>query len=236
MIDRVVVHSLETNSSERGLGYTVPTKPSRTGGGRRAEYAAATRQAIHDAARELFVAKGFFATTVDDIAGAARVAPASVYAVAGGKQGLLAAIIEARTAAPDVEETFTRIAGVDDARELLRFITHATRVRFENSRSLMRVIVDTAPHDRGAAEALRVAHTSLREGLVHTARRLAELGALREGTGVEEAADTLWFYLGNGAYFTLTDDNGWPLDKVEAWLYNALHTALLPPAGVGPLP
>lgn len=175
----------------------------------------------------MFGTKGYFATTVDDIAAAARVAPATVYAVVGGKQGLLKAIIEARTTAPDVAETHARIAGMTDADELLRFITNATRVRFERSRDLMRVVTDTAPHDPGAAQALHTAHASLRDGLTRTARRLAELGALRAGIDVPEATATLWFYLNNSAYFTVTDDNGWPLDKAEQWLRESLRTALL---------
>jgi len=210
---------------------TMPSKGSRTtNGGRRAEYAAATRQAIHDAARELFVTKGYFATTVDDIATAARVAPASVYAVVGGKQGLLNSIIEARTTAPDVEETYARITGHDDADELLRFITHATRVRFENAQALMRVVTDTAPHEPATAQALRSAYASLRTGLNLTARRLAELKALRDGVDTESATDTLWFYLCNQAYFTLTGENHWSLDKAEEWLLESLRTALLDPA------
>lgn len=204
----------------------MPTRTPRSGG-RRAEYAAATRQAIFDAARELFTAKGYFATTVDDIAMAARVAPASVYAVAGGKQGLLNAIIEARTTASDVEETYARISAMTDTDELLRFIAGATRTRFENARDLMRVVIDTAPHDAAAAQALATAHASLREGLARTAQRFAELGALRDGIDVRAATDVLWFYLHNGAYFTMTDDNGWSLDKVEQWLRESIRTALL---------
>ncbi|GAA1647892.1 TetR/AcrR family transcriptional regulator [Nonomuraea maheshkhaliensis] len=206
----------------------VPTRSSKSAGeSRRAEYAAATRRAIHDAARELFGAKGYFATTVDDIAAAARVAPATVYAVGGGKQGLLQAIIEARTTAPDVAEIHAHIAAATDADELLRFIVNATRVRFERSRDLMRLVADTAPHDAGAAQALRTAQASLRDGLTRTARRLAELDALRPGTDAEAAAETLWFYLNNNAYFALTDDNGWSLEKAERWLRDSLHHALL---------
>src|SRR5262245_54012890 len=207
---------------------TVPSRATRkVTGGRRAEYAAATRRAIDDAARELFGTKGYFATTVDDIAEAARVAPATVYAVAGGKQGLLKAIIETRTSAPDVEQTYAHILAMTDAGQLLRFITHATRTRFENARDLMRVVIDTAPHDAAAAQALETAHASLRGGLGRTARRLAELGALRAGIDERQATDTLWFYLGNNAYFTLTDDNGWTLDQAEQWLRESLHAALL---------
>ena len=196
-------------------------------GSRRAEYAAATRRAIEVAARELFSTRGYFATTVEDIAVAARVAPATVYAVAGGKQGLLNTIIEARTTAPDVAETYAHIGTFGDAGELLRFITHETRVRFQGSRDLMRVVTDTAPHEPAAAQALRTAHDSLRGALARTARRLADLGALRDGIDVAAATDRLWFYLDNSAYFTLTDDNGWPLDKAEAWLYESLRAALL---------
>jgi AcrR family transcriptional regulator len=40
---------------------------ARSARGRRADYAALTRQAIIDTARMLFAAKGFFATTVEDM-------------------------------------------------------------------------------------------------------------------------------------------------------------------------
>ncbi|MEV6825003.1 helix-turn-helix domain-containing protein [Amycolatopsis sp. NPDC051102] len=203
------------------------TAPSGNARSRRAEYAAATRQAIYDAARELFSRKGFFTVTVEEIATAARVAPATVYAVGGGKQGLLKLIIEARTTAPDVADIHAHLAAATDAGDLLRDIVNATRVRFERSRDLMRVIADTAPHDPGAAGALKTAEASLRDGLAVAAGRLSELGALRAGLGVQEATDVLFFYLNNDAYFTLTDHNGWSLDRAECWLRESLHTALL---------
>src|SRR5689334_18609086 len=97
-------------SSGRGAGPAGASEPSaaasaRPAGpgartGRRAEYAEATRVAIATAARELFMQQGYFGTTVDDIAAAARVAPATVYAVGGGKQGLLKSVIESATTAP----------------------------------------------------------------------------------------------------------------------------------------
>src|SRR6201986_2032299 len=79
------------------------TKTTRSSG-RRAEYAELTRQAIIDAARALFAERGYFATTVSDVAERARVAPATVYAVTGGKHGLVQTLLEHWTTAPIVAE------------------------------------------------------------------------------------------------------------------------------------
>src|ERR1700746_3391497 len=86
---------------------------------RREEYAQATRQAIVDAARRLFSERGYFATKVDDIATLARVAPATVYAVSGGKQGLLRTLTETATTHPAVEATIESIEKLDDPSAIL---------------------------------------------------------------------------------------------------------------------
>ena len=48
-----------------------------------------TRQAVLDAARELFTAQGYTATTVDEVAGHAGVSKPTVFAAAGSKQAIL---------------------------------------------------------------------------------------------------------------------------------------------------
>ena len=55
----------------------------------RREAAARTRLAVLDAARELFTAQGYMATTVDEIAGRAGVSKPTVFAAAGSKQAIL---------------------------------------------------------------------------------------------------------------------------------------------------
>jgi AcrR family transcriptional regulator len=81
---------------------------------RREEYAEATRQAIVGAARRLCSERGYFAIKVDDIAALARVAPATVYAVSGGKQALLRTLTETATTDPAVEATIGSIEKLDD--------------------------------------------------------------------------------------------------------------------------
>jgi AcrR family transcriptional regulator len=195
--------------------------------GRRAEYAQATRQAIVAAARRLFSEKGYFATKVDDIAGAARVAPATVYAVGGGKQGLLHTLIDTWTTSPTVAEMYERIAALDDPEAVLAVIAAVTREMRQDWGDIMRVVLATAPHEPNAARSLSLATERYRMALESTAERLAGLGALQDGLDVEEAVDVLWFYFGYSGFFTLLDDNKWSPARAEQWLYEAARRALL---------
>jgi AcrR family transcriptional regulator len=196
---------------------------------RRAEYAEATRQAAVDAARRLFRDKGYFATTVNEIAAEARVSPATVYAVNGGKQGLLRALIDVWSAAPEVAVAAEHIEGLDDPVEILRYTTALTRQMRQDYGDIMRVVIGAAPHDETAAAGLALGTRRYRSGIGIAARRLADVGALRDGMDADAALDVLWFYLGYAGFFTLVDDNKWSYAKAEKWLFNAASQALLQP-------
>lgn len=195
---------------------------------RRAEYAELTRQAVVDAARRLFSEKGYFATTVNEIAAAARVSPATVYSANDGKQGLLRALLEVWSAAPEVAEAHQKIENLDDATEILRHLAGKTREFRENYGDIMHIFVATAPHDAAAAEGLALAISRYRGFHVFVAQRLVDLGALRDDMSAEEATDILWFYLGLQGFFTLVDDNGWSYSNAEKWLLGRVTQALLP--------
>src|SRR5580692_10137808 len=94
---------------------------------RREEYAEATRRAIVAAARRLFSGRGYFSTKVDEIAALARVSPATVYAVSGGKQGLLRTLIEAYARDPVIAATINRIEQRDDPLAIVRLVASVAR-------------------------------------------------------------------------------------------------------------
>jgi AcrR family transcriptional regulator len=194
---------------------------------RRAEYAETTRRAIVAAARTLFSEKGYFATRVDEIAATARVAPATVYAVTGGKQGLLRTLVDEWSDAPVVAEARAEIAKLDDPAELLRFLAALTRSMRQDYGDIMRLVIAAAPHDATAAEGLATGTARYRDGILFAAQRLADLGALRDGLTAEEALDVLWFYFGYAGFFTLVDDNGWSYPTAEEWLRDAASRAVL---------
>jgi AcrR family transcriptional regulator len=201
------------------------SKPAQNG--RRAEYAQRTRQAIVDAARVLFIEKGYFATKVEEIARVARVAPATVYAVGGGKHTLLRTLIESGTTGEEIPRILARITSATDPDELIRFIVRATREQFEQWSDLMRQVAAASPQEPTVREIQQIAHASMRHGLSLTSRQLAKLGALRDDVDVPRATDLLWLHLCNAAYFIRTDDLGWSLDESEAWLNETLPLALL---------
>jgi AcrR family transcriptional regulator len=194
---------------------------------RRDEYAAATRQAILEAARKLFAERGYFATKVDDIAARARVAPATVYAVTGGKYGLLTELIGTWTTDPIVETATARMIDMTDPVAIVRELAAGSRRMREQYADIMRVILATAPHDEAVAKALADATLVYRTAFVPIAARLAKLGALRRGVDVAAAVDLFWFYFGYTSYFTLHDDNGWSYERAEHWLADQACRELL---------
>ena len=200
--------------------------PKRT---RRQDYAQATRQAIIDAARKLFAERGYFAAKVDDIAAEARVAPATVYAVTGGKQNLLDILITAWTTNPVVEQTLSHIDTSTDPVAIIREVASASRTMREAYVDVIRVMLTTAPHDEAVARHERAATAIYRAALAPIAERLVQLGDLRPGMHAADVADLLWFYFGYSSYFTLHDDNGWSYERAERWLADQAIAALLSP-------
>jgi AcrR family transcriptional regulator len=209
---------------KRGDG-AAPARTQRPG--RRAEYAEATRLAIVQAARDLFTGQGYFATKVDEIAAEARVAPATVYAVAGGKQGLLRTLIDDWTLAPEVAVAAGQLEQCTDPNQMLDIVANLVVDMRRDWGDIMRMVIATAPHDAAAAESLAVATKRYRDGYVLAARRLDDVGALKPGVSRRDAVDLLWFYFGYSSLFTLVYDNGWAMTKARNWLVDAARADVL---------
>lgn len=179
-----------------------------------------------DEARRLFSETGYFATKVEDIATAARVSPATVYAI-GGKRGLLLILVDAWSTAPEIEPTRQRLEQLGDPTEIIREVARLTRAMRESYGDIMRVVLTTAPHDETAAAGLATATERYRDGTAVAALRLSELDALQDGIDADRALDILWFYFGYSGFFTLVNENGWSYTAAESWLVTAAERTLL---------
>lgn len=193
---------------------------------RRQQAAAATREAIIEAALELFACQGYARTTVAQIAEAARVAANTVYTSVGGKPQLLAAITESGTGDPDVADTLTAVARTSDPAEVIRLTAAGTRQVNERRAKAVAVLLDSAQADPAAAEMLQVTVRYYRETLGTLAGRLEDLGAV-QSPDLNRAADVFWYLFGWTSWRTLITDLGWSWDAAEQWLAQRGIDALL---------
>ena len=200
---------------------------------RRRQAAAATREAIIEAAQELFACQGYARTTVAQVAEAAQVAANTVYTSVGGKPQLLAAITESGTGDPDVADTLAAVARATDPAQVIRLTAAGTRRVNQRRATAVAVLLDSAQADPAATEMLRATVRQYRDALATLARRLADLGAV-EPPDLDRAADVFWYLFGWTSWRTLITDLGWSWDEAEQWLAQQGIDALLKPARPGP--
>jgi AcrR family transcriptional regulator len=200
---------------------------------RRADAAAATRSAILEAARELFLTGGYAATTVPQIARAARVAVPTVYTSTGGKADILAALLGPAVGDPAVAESLAALQASDDPDEVIRILAEGIRLTHERHWDTIIRLFPQAQSEPAAAQVYERILAEYQEALGRAAAKLDRLGALRAGVSVTDALDLLWLYLGGGSWMALCRDRGWSLERARDWLTDAAITALI---GTRPAP
>jgi AcrR family transcriptional regulator len=196
---------------------------------RRRDAALATREAILESGRRLFLAKGYAKVTVADIASGARVAVPTVYGSTGGKAAILEALLAPVVEDPAVEQTLTGIAMTDDPGTVIAITAAGTRQAHERHWELVWGLLYRNLTEPSAAPVLDANKAAYLSALRAVADRLTALTALKPTLDHTAAVDLLWFYLGRPAWYTLVGDLGWDFSRAEAWLADAAQRALLHP-------
>lgn len=186
---------------------------------RRQEQAEATRQAIIDAARALFIERGYARTTVADIAAAARVAVPTVYESVGTKSAILG---ELRRMIPVLggvpEDLRARFELVSDPRQVISGLAAGIRRLLEASGELMFAIESAAPFEPVAAEAWQEGLVLHREACGMVVQRLEALGVLTKAMSPTRAGDVLSFLSLPATWRTLGHEYGWTTDDIDTWI------------------
>ncbi len=185
-----------------------------------------TRRLIVDAARKLFLERGYGATTMEAIAEEAGVAVSTVYAAYKNKRTILRAIREAwheRTLAREINEKASR---QPDPQRRLRMVANATRRQWETGGAVVAVYQGAAAADREAAAELEEALRGRRAALDRVVEGMKE--ALRPDLDGDRAAAILRALCRAEVYQELVGESGWSPDEYEAWLFGTLTEQLLP--------
>jgi AcrR family transcriptional regulator len=199
----------------------------------RSAQAAASRQAILDAAFRLFARQGYTATTLTSIADEAGVAVETLYKHFQSKPGLLQHLLAREVTGEDAAPVSTGLtvaqleksSGDCDPPDRLRGICALARQVYERTAVLQAIFIEAA----GASAELRRQWRDNRARRVHDVRTL--LQSLADGEGLvvslEQAVDVTWAVGGPEVFTLLTQERGWDADRYEAWLFHTLHTQLL---------
>jgi AcrR family transcriptional regulator len=191
----------------------------------------ATRAAVIDGARELFLEQGYAKTSITEIAGAAGVSPETVYAVFGTKREVLRAVVE--TAATGVEgravvdaELLARVRAASDARARLDVMADATLEMLTRVGPLDEVVRAAAIGDEDIASLAKAHEAQRLRDIRVLVGLLAEVGPLRMSQ--RDAVDVMWALArSTGFYRNLAVDRGWSATRASRALNDAIARTIL---------
>jgi AcrR family transcriptional regulator len=210
-----------------------PSTAARDGKDRQARTRLA-RAAVVEAARTLFIERGYAATTVEAISERSDVPPATVYRLFSSKLGILRALIDLSVAGTEDAVTLADqptaqalLAEPDPLTQLAGFAAICREVN-ERTEPLYRILVSAAESDPDATALLaeRTRRRSAGQDLI--ARSLARTGALRPELRERDAADVIHALMSPEVYRLLVADRGWRPQHYEQWLTQILIDQLLP--------
>jgi AcrR family transcriptional regulator len=200
---------------------------------RRQQQAAATRQAVLDAAERLFVRDGYPATTMEAIAGEADVSVKTVYLPFSTKSGLLRALWDLRLKgdagdAPVAQhEWFRDVMEEPDPRRKLQINARNSRLAKTRIGVLFEVIRGAAEIDTDCGALWQLIQTDFHANQRMIVESIDRAGGLRRGLDVAHATDILWTLNHPDVWALLVGRRGWPPHAYETWLAESSCAQLL---------
>jgi AcrR family transcriptional regulator len=194
------------------------------------------RAAVVEAARALFVERGYGATTIEAISERADVPPATVYRLFSSKPGILKALLDVSIAGDDEDvpvaarPSVRALLASDDPREQLAgFVQLAASIN-DRVAPIYGVLVGAAAADPGAASVLGELTRQRQQGQRSIAKALVAGRHQRAGLRERDVADLIHALLSPELYRLLVVDRGWKPERYERWLTATLVDQLLAPA------
>ena len=201
---------------------------------RRLEMAALTRRSILAAARELFVEKGYIATTVDQIADRAGVSKPTVFASVGNKRVILTEVRNLALAGDEEpvplsqRPWFQEALNEPDPVRLLAL--HARNVVGVHRRvaDVNEVLRSGAGADEDLRQLWQTSEGERRATMAHVIDALLTKATLKAGLDRDSAIDILWALTNPDLFLRLVRARRWTVGNYERWLAQTLIEQLLP--------
>lgn len=206
-----------TDVKQERRGYHSPLRQAR---------ALETRERVLGRARELFVTRGYAATSVEDIATAAGVGRRTVYDGFGSKRGVLFALLG--ELAPGEEARFgdgLRAAAGDGVRQLELAVGFVSAL-YERAADIIGMVQAAGGADPDLAALGEEGENRRRVNQRPTVEDWHRRGLLRPGLTADRAADIFWALSSAQLYQMLVTQRGWTVEDYRVWLLGQLRHEL----------
>ena len=196
------------------------------------EERSATRSRVVEAARDLFLTRGYVATTMAAIAKEAGVALQSVYSAGQSKADLLHLVTDLAVAGDDQEvmllerPSFAAIADEADAVRQVEMIAALIVATMERLAPVWVAYREAAAVDAKAAANLVAAHQRRYETFAGVIGMLPQHRLRRSP---EDATDSAWAIGSIDVFLLLRSIHGWDAHQYAQWLSRTLVDQLLVP-------
>ena len=190
----------------------------------RESQARATRRAVVDAARELFVELGWSGTTIDAVAARAGVSRKTVFTSVGGKAALLKLALDWALVGDDepvpLEErqVLAEMEQQTNPRALVARWARFVAELEERAAPLAAVLVVAADADPEAAGVHAVSERNRLRGAEFIVARLTAIDGLRPGVTAERAVAAALVLMDPSIHRTLVSEHGWTRGQYADWI------------------
>jgi TetR/AcrR family transcriptional regulator of autoinduction and epiphytic fitness len=200
----------------------------------RKQQARQTRRQIIEAARQLFVLRGYSGATMESIAQEASVAVETVYASFGSKRALLARLVSVSLVGDDEPIPLLQREGpmavmreTDQKRQVQMFAEDMAEIMGRVA-PLFEVMRAAAKSEPDIAVMLQKMLADRADAMKVFIKALMRNGPLQGGNTLDEAAETVWAVTSGEVYTLLVVDRGWSIEKYRCWLASTLTKLILP--------
>ena len=215
---------------------TKPKSTKRTyDSSRRQAQANETRRHILEAARKLFIERGYAGATAEAIAAEAGVAAQTIYAIFKNKKRMLVSLMNVSPATgvedhtPMAERASVQAVSQErDRRRQLQMFAQVVANNLDQVAAVFEVMTEAAKIEPDFNRIVQKLNKQRLEHMTLAVQQIAANGPFRENMDEGYARDTIWTLTSGEVFLLLTRDRGWTKEKYAQWLAETLTRVLLP--------
>ena len=202
---------------------------------RRQAQANETRRHILEAARKLFMERGYAGATAEAIAAQAGVSAQTIYAIFKNKKRILVSLmnvspatgVEDHTPMPE-RPSVQAVSQERDQRRQLEMFAQVVAANLDQAAVVSEIMTDAAKTEPDFDRILQKLNKQRLEHMTLAVQQVAANGPFREKMNEVYARDTVWTLTSQEVFLLLTQGRGWSKEKYAGWLADMLTRALLP--------